>query len=386
MYDIESCSKCMCPIASDAVFLKNGTYMCPSCYHRMYPPKKVSSGRRHIFISVEGVIAIIAVIGVIFLGSKVFHYVMDMRREDAAAARAAEEAAEKRRHEEMLLAEERRKTAELERKAADAKAQIAREQAAERRKQLEIERAAAQKKLLQEELALAEAKAKQEKDEADAKVTTAEMERSEQLLAIAKEVADAKKTLAQADSEKNELQRKAGIYRTGLNRASDIKAGLLAQYRAQFPDTPPKLDDVPRWRRPPPAKTGFLGRIPVTISRADEYQVLVTKFDNAAGDVRSNEERLKATLDDIKKADTAITRARTTVANAGQKLKELKATLAELAASGIADAKPAAKMIVKKDGTQIRALAIINLEDEVRYKDEDGQWQSIAKSDVDKIQ
>ncbi len=102
--------------------------------------------------------------------------------------------------------------------------------------------------------------------------------------------------------------------------------------------------------------------------------------------MRSNEERLKATLDDIKKADTAITRARTTVANAGQKLKELKATLAELAASGIADAKPAAKMIVKKDGTQIRALAIINLEDEVRYKDEDGQWQSIAKSDVDKIQ
>ena len=33
----QTCSKCHAPIGSDAVFLKNGSYMCPACFQRAYP-------------------------------------------------------------------------------------------------------------------------------------------------------------------------------------------------------------------------------------------------------------------------------------------------------------------------------------------------------------
>src|SRR5438874_10402330 len=118
----QTCAKCLAPVGNDAVFLKNGTYMCPSCYQRAFPVKKAPDKPKRFDVSVEGVIAIVAVIGVFVLGYFIYNHIAEQRRVEAIAAREAREAEDRRRQQELDEADARARKNEQERKDADARA------------------------------------------------------------------------------------------------------------------------------------------------------------------------------------------------------------------------------------------------------------------------
>ena len=66
------CAKCLQEVGDEAVFLRNGTHMCPACYQRAYPLKPVAEKPKRIDVSVEGVLTILAVAGLLILCYKAF--------------------------------------------------------------------------------------------------------------------------------------------------------------------------------------------------------------------------------------------------------------------------------------------------------------------------
>lgn len=398
----ETCAKCMTPVGNDAVFLKNGTYMCPTCYQRMYPAKKAPSRPKRIDISVEGVIAILAVIGVFVGGYFTYKYVTESRRAEAVAAREAEEAADRRRQEELAAAEARAARIAQDQKDADArayvermtKAEAAKLANAERIKNLELAKAEAEQRRVAEEKRLAELRAKVRHDDQAVKETDARA-RGMEIAALARTFSDANKTIVAAERSKPDQLRKSIAYKSLLHSAEETKATLLRQYFVEFPRTladDPK--EIPHWRNPPseklnPTKSAS-GQGSVSIDRSGDYAKLVAKFDSALKQIQSSEEGLRLTTDELAKADAAIGEAKAKIDECNRRLVEMKATNAEVAEAGASLGPVAAqvttKTIFKKDGSQIKALSVMTVENEVRYKDATGNWQVINKADVDKIQ
>ncbi len=128
----QTCAKCMAPIGNDAVFLKNGTYLCPACYQRAYPAGEGKKAPKRFDVSVEGIIAIIAVTGVCFLGYKVYNHFVDSKAEERRIALEREQREEQQRADELAAADARSRKAEIERKAADERLKAEREAKGER--------------------------------------------------------------------------------------------------------------------------------------------------------------------------------------------------------------------------------------------------------------
>ncbi len=394
-----TCAKCHTLVGSDAVFLKNGTYMCPACYQRAYPVKAKPGKPKRFDISVEGVIAIIVVAGVVFLGYKVYDYVVASRRAEALAAQKAEEAAEARRLEDQARADERARKAEIFRRETEerlqaeriAKAEAQKLAAAERLKAIELAKAEAEKRRLEEEQRLA---AMKKKLEAEKNGDTAEglKARQTELAAIARIITDAQKKISAAETAKNEHLRKSVAYKSFLRTAEDTRNSLLRQYRAEFPPTTDVRDpnDIPNWRNPPAPKvsTNATGQGAVVVDHSASYAKLVAKFDSAAKDLQTNGDALKFATDEIAKLDSIIDEAKAKIDESNHKLIELKATPEEIASNGVnATAhRPGLKTIWKKDGSQIKAQSVIAADDEIRYKDEKGAWQVVKKADVEKVE
>ncbi len=124
---MDHCAKCLCQVGADAVVLKNGSSLCPACYQRLYPAQKEPEKPKRISISVEGVIAIVAVIGLFGIGYKVFQHVSETNKAEMRAAKDALEAAEKRRLEDKAEQEAYAQKMEAQRVAAADKLQADRD-------------------------------------------------------------------------------------------------------------------------------------------------------------------------------------------------------------------------------------------------------------------
>ncbi|HLX63876.1 MAG TPA: hypothetical protein VKX17_21570 [Planctomycetota bacterium] len=423
----QTCAKCLEPVSSDAVFLKNGTYMCPACYQRFYGKKGEPGKSKNIFVSVEGIIAIVAVIGVFVLGYFIYDYVEKSRKEERKTAQAAEERAEALRKEEIAASEERaRRAEESHRIDMDRQERLQKERIqaaaiadAKRAEELKLKKAEAERLKIEEEKKLAEFREKQKRDDAEAKArdaanagrdtqdrnAEATKSRTTELAVLAKTLADAQRALAAAEAAKAEPARKSVAYKSLLKTAQDTKAALLAQYNGSVTRKPREdRDDIPQWRNAPATDTKKFGSGAVTITN-DELPKLVAKFDAALKVIQTNEAALNAANDEMTKADAAIADAKSKLDDTNQRLLDLKATPAELAALGanpsVSSAtgnntaspgpgplapKPGTKVIQKKDGSQVRATSVMSMGDEVRYKDEDGKWQTLKKDEVEKIQ
>ncbi|HLX63875.1 MAG TPA: hypothetical protein VKX17_21565 [Planctomycetota bacterium] len=382
------CAKCQSLLDGTAVFLKNGTYMCPACYQRAFPIKTSEKPRR-IDISTNGFLAVAAVIGLFYAGYKVVQFVMDYNRNEARLAQEAEEAAERRYREDAQAAEARHKAAELGQKAAESarqsKLDAVKLAAEERAKEHERQLAETERKE-KEEAALHAHEAEHQRIEENAKAAESVRARASELDSLANKLADARKSLSLAESDRALAERKSAIYQKGLSRANSIKAQLLAQYNAQFPGT--GGDDVPKWRNPPGLQREIIaGRVPVVVDHSDEYRIQAAHFDAMLKEIQSNEDYLAAAKLESEKIDKATAAARAQIEEVNRRLDELKATPAER--SAIAQAavpRISMKTIVKKDGSLIKALSIIAADNQIRYTNEAGEWQLIDKADVKEIQ
>ncbi len=267
----QTCAKCMAPIGNDAVFLKNGTYLCPACYQRAYPAGEGKKAPKRFDVSVEGIIAIIAVTGVCFLGYKVYNHFVDSKAEERRIALEREQREEQQRADELAAADARSRKAEIERKAADERLKAEREakekgiklSMAARDQQIELGKIERERKYLEEQKRVTEREAK-EKAERDAlaakeaaaiaaETNKAKRERMIEISKIGQTIVEAQKVIAAAEAGKPELQRKSAGFKSVMNIANETRQSMLRQYQQEFNVTPAglKRDDISKWRNPP---------------------------------------------------------------------------------------------------------------------------------------
>lgn len=406
---MQPCSKCLNPVDNDAVLLKNGLYMCPTCYQRAYPAQEMKPDRQRFYVSVEGVLAVLLIIGSMYGGHLLYKNHMESVRAEALEKKLADDLAEKHALESRAIAEAAQKKMEHERvvREAERKAlqEASRVQDEARTKELELKRQQeAQKDRLAEAKRQAEAQAeidRQAREEYLAKLKGDAEEARKRALEIAelnKTILPLEKALVEGEASKIEKERKYNTYKA----ISDAKKSALTDLvnsNSRYFIKVEKNNDL--WRYDwitRLSSTRIIGSTSVTVENPN---VAIAERANATcREIRDSLDamaNLKTELDTLKQS---VSDTKSQLETAKGRLAELKGIEAEvkiaknpidvLGLAPVPTAGPARKAgnktIYKKDGTTVQAQSVMKSGEEVRFRDEAGNWQTMKTSDFDRVE
>lgn len=402
------CAKCRTPVGDDAVFLKNGTYMCPVCYQKYYGTAKPEAPPKRIHISVESVIAVIVVIGVFVLGYKVYSNSVESARLAAIAEKERIEKDELREEEDRKSAALARLKFEEEHKRTLAIQDQERQERFLREKALaenaakvkaELERVARENALrrpgggqTEAERIAAAAAAKAAAEALALEKLRLAMDRGTDLKVQFNTITEATKELALAETRRHSHATKLQGWKSLLANAIKNRNGLAAVYSQEFqlPDNAIALD-IAGWRNYSGAtRSAQQSGSAVILDRTEEYRGKILKYDQYLADIvkfQGLADKSSVEMAELE-ANTAAAKLRLDSANA--RIAELRPTPEEITAlavsKGSATTKPGVKTMTLKSGKSISIKSFITMDAEIHYKDEDGKQQMIKKDDVEKIQ
>jgi len=383
---MQPCSRCLEPVGDDAVLLKNGLYMCPSCYQYRYPVKKEVNPQR-FFVSVEGVLAVVLTVGGMVGAYTVYKNHLQSARTEALELKAAEEAAEIRKKELRDVVDVARQKDDSERIAAEAQRALKRE----------ADKVAAAEALVRENeqkrIALEEKnKAEQERKAALA----AERERTETLEGAKKRAAEwvelnaksveLSKTISKSEEEKTAKQKSATIHGVIFDARKTALEDAWKQYRLSKPGgTGGKEIWEIEWQANAFVTTRVFGG--ASYLAESQGPKVAKRLNDTAADARFNLDAMKTEKKEIDALTKLIADSQSKREIIAKRMAELKRIDPTITATPIdADVHPLGfKTIYKKDGTTIQALSIMKVDNEVRYRDEKGEWQTVSADDVARI-
>lgn len=418
---MQTCEACQQELNGDEVQLKDGTFLCPSCFQQKFAPKPKVDVPWYSSLSTESIAAGVFVVAFLFAG-----YITYRHYKAEAVEKAAQEAEEAARNaaRELELAESRKKQEAVNAalKAEAAKREAERAVAIEAANKLAAERKEADARKREADAA-ARTVAQKEKEEriAKLKAEAAERARTERSDSTQASVAPAVEPLSTAEIEEIATLRGQAlslikqVKRVEADRPAKLKAmttfntifeakksaleGMYAKYKSVLRSESWGTNKTPVWEREwqPSYFTRSTNVGNTTVTQESEYIPVAAQYNKIA-------EECRARLADVAKLKAEIGSMDAEIADGQSKVLEIVRRLRELRVADVPsfDASPAQKLelapvpgtvrlagfktLYKKNGTTIQIQSFMTIDKEMKYKDEKGVWHVLPTSEVDRVE